>query len=80
MVLMLVVCVEVFKRYILNAPTAWIFDVNNMMYGTLFMMCGAYTLAQDAHVRGDFLYGSMKPRTQADARPRPLHRSSSCPA
>ena len=62
---MLVVSYEVFKRYMLNAPTAWIFDVNNMLYGTLFMMCGAYTLAQDAHVRGDFLYGSMKPRTQA---------------
>ena len=36
-----------------------------MMYGTLFMLCGAYTLAQNAHVRGDFLYGSMRPRTQA---------------
>ena len=36
-----------------------------MIYGTLFMMCGAYALAQNAHVRGDFLYGSMKPRTQA---------------
>src|ERR1700687_818164 len=65
MVLMSVVCIEVFKRYILNAPTAWIFDITNMLYGTLFMMCGAYTLAQDAQVRGDFLYGSMKPRTQA---------------
>src|SRR4051794_2423399 len=64
-ILTAVVCVEVVKRYILNAPTAWIFDLDNMLYGTLFMMCGAYTLAQDAHVRGDFLYGSMKPRTQA---------------
>ena len=63
--LMLVVCVEVFKRYALNEPTAWIYDVNNMMYGTLFMMCGAYTLAQGGHVRGDFFYGNMKPRTQA---------------
>src|SRR5256886_14316116 len=63
--LMGVVCVEVFKRYIMEAPTAWIFDVDNMMYGTLFMMCGAYTLAQNAHVRGDFLYSSMRPRTQA---------------
>jgi TRAP-type mannitol/chloroaromatic compound transport system permease small subunit len=63
--LMLVVCVEVFKRYILNAPTAWIFDATNMIYGTLFMMAGAYTLSQDGHVRGDFLYGKMKPRTQA---------------
>jgi TRAP-type mannitol/chloroaromatic compound transport system permease small subunit len=59
------VCVEVFKRYALNAPTAWIFDANNMLYGTLFMMAGAYALAQNAHVRGDFLYGSMRPRTQA---------------
>ncbi|MEI6721879.1 MAG: TRAP transporter small permease subunit [Betaproteobacteria bacterium] len=64
-VLMLVVSVEVFKRYMLNAPTAWIFDLNSMLYGTLFMMCGAYTLAQDGHVRGDFLYSNMKPRTQA---------------
>src|SRR6185312_17146209 len=63
--LMLLVCVEVFKRYLLNAPTAWIYDVDNMMYGTLFMMCGAYTLAQGGHVRGDFLYGSMRPRLQA---------------
>lgn len=63
--LMTVVCVEVFKRYILNMPTSWIFDASNMMYGSLFMLAGAYTLAQNAHVRGDFLYSSMKPRTQA---------------
>ena len=63
--LMFTVCIEVFKRYLLNMPTAWIFDATNMMYGTLFMLCGAYTLAQDAHVRGDFLYSSMNPRTQA---------------
>ena len=63
--LMTLVCVEVFKRYILNAPTAWIFDADNMFYGTLFMLCGAYTLAQNAHVSGDFLYSSMRPRTQA---------------
>ena len=63
--LMLLVCAEVFKRYVMNAPTAWIFDASNMFYGTLFMLCGAYTLAQNAHVRGDFLYSSMRPRTQA---------------
>ena len=63
--LMGLVCVEVFKRYILNTPTAWIFDASNMLYGTLFMICGAYTLAQNGHVRGDFLYSSMRPRMQA---------------
>jgi TRAP-type mannitol/chloroaromatic compound transport system permease small subunit len=63
--LMLLVVIEVFKRYALNAPTAWVYDVSNMFYGTLFMMGGAYTLAQDGHVRGDFLYGNFRPRTQA---------------
>jgi TRAP-type mannitol/chloroaromatic compound transport system permease small subunit len=63
--LTLVVSVEVFKRYILNAPTAWIFDFNNMLYGTLFMMCGAYTLALSGHVRADFVYARLSPRPQA---------------
>jgi TRAP-type mannitol/chloroaromatic compound transport system permease small subunit len=60
-----VVSIEVFKRYILNAPTAWIFDFNNMLYGTLFMMCGAYALAAGGHVRADFIYLYLKPRGQA---------------
>jgi TRAP-type mannitol/chloroaromatic compound transport system permease small subunit len=60
-----VVSIEVFKRYILNAPTSWIFDFNNMLYGTLFMLCGAYTLAAGGHVRADFVYIYMKPRGQA---------------
>ena len=63
--LMLMVVIEVFKRYALNAPTAWVFDASNMMYGTLFMLGGASTLSQDGHVRGDFFYGSAQPRTQA---------------
>jgi TRAP-type mannitol/chloroaromatic compound transport system permease small subunit len=65
LVLTVVVGVEVFKRYILNQPTAWIFDLDAFLYGTLFMMCGAYTLAVNGHVRGDFLYSSMRPRVQA---------------
>ena len=60
-----VVSIEVFKRYILNAPTAWIFDLNNFLYGTLFMMTGAYTLAAAGHVRADFVYIYMRPRVQA---------------
>ena len=65
MALTFVVSIEVFKRYILNAPTAWIFDFNSMLYGTLFMMCGAYTLAAAGHVRADFVYIYLRPRGQA---------------
>ncbi len=68
--LTMVVSIEVFKRYILNAPTSWIFDLNNMLYGTLFMMCGAYTLALAGHVRADFVYIYLKPRAQAGTRSR----------
>ena len=56
---------EVFSRYVLNSPHAWAFDAQIMMYGTMFMMAGAYTLAKNGHVRGDILYGFLKPRTQA---------------
>ncbi len=56
---------EVFSRYVLDSPRAWAFDVMIMMYGTLFMMAGAYTLSKNGHVRGDVLYGFFRPRTQA---------------
>jgi TRAP-type mannitol/chloroaromatic compound transport system permease small subunit len=56
---------EVFSRYALGAPHPWAFDVMMMMYGTVFMMAGAYTLAKSGHVRGDVLYGFFAPRTQA---------------
>ncbi len=56
---------EVFSRYVLDHPHAWAFDVMIMMYGTLFMMAGAYTLSKAGHVRGDVLYGFFRPRTQA---------------
>jgi len=56
---------EVFSRYALDAPHAWAFDVMIQMYGSLFMMAGAYTLSKNGHVRGDVLYGFFRPRTQA---------------
>jgi TRAP-type mannitol/chloroaromatic compound transport system permease small subunit len=56
---------EVFVRYVLNDPTSWSLDVSFIMYGTLFMMGGAYTLSRDGHVRGDFIYRLWKPKTQA---------------
>ena len=56
---------EVFSRYALDHPHAWAFDVMIILYGTLFMMAGAYTLAKAGHVRGDVLYGFFTPRTQA---------------
>ena len=63
--LTLMITWEVFSRYVLDAPHSWAFDVMIILYGTLFMMAGAYTLAKAGHVRGDVLYGFFMPRTQA---------------
>jgi TRAP-type mannitol/chloroaromatic compound transport system permease small subunit len=56
---------EVFRRYALDSPRPWAFDVMIYFYGALFMMAGAYTLSKNGHVRGDILYGFFAPRTQA---------------
>jgi len=63
--LTLLISWEVFSRYALDTPHAWAFDAMIQMYGTLFMMAGAYTLAKNGHVRGDVVYGFFTPRVQA---------------
>ena len=63
--LTLLIAWEVFSRYVLNRPHAWVLDAQIMLYGTLFMTAGAYTLSKNGHVRGDVLYGFLQPRTQA---------------
>ena len=65
LILTLSVAYEVFMRYVLNAPTVWVFDMMVQMYGALFLMAGPYALAQDGHVRGDVLYRLFPVRWQA---------------
>jgi len=64
-VLTAVVCYDVFARYLFRAPTDWAFDASYILYGVLFIMAGAYALARNAHVRGDFLYRAWSPKRQA---------------
>jgi TRAP-type mannitol/chloroaromatic compound transport system permease small subunit len=63
--LTLAVAYEVFARKLFSAPTTWGYDVSYMLYGTLFMMAGAYALSRNGHVRGDFLYRNWPARRQA---------------
>jgi len=63
--LTLAVAYEIFARKLFSAPTTWGYDVSYMLYGTLFMMAGAYALSRNGHVRGDFLYRNWPPRRQA---------------
>ena len=65
MVLTFVVCYDVTARYLFNAPTDWAFDYAIQLYGTAFMLCGAYALAQNNHVRCDMVYRLLPVRIQA---------------
>ena len=56
---------EIAATKIFARPTVWAFDMSYMLYGAIFMMGAAYTLAIDGHVRGDLFYRLWKPRIQA---------------
>jgi TRAP-type mannitol/chloroaromatic compound transport system permease small subunit len=60
-----VVVYDVTMRWLFRAPTQWAFDVSYILYGTLFMMAGAYTLSRNGHVRGDIYYRNWPVKRQA---------------
>lgn len=64
-VMTLAMSTEVLSRRLLGRPTTWAFDVSYMSYGAYFFLGSAYTLAKNAHVRGDIFYRNFSPRTQA---------------
>ena len=58
-------CYEVFSRYVLGEPTLWAFEIGYMVMGTHFLIGLAYTLREGEHVRVDFFYAHVSPRTRA---------------
>jgi TRAP-type mannitol/chloroaromatic compound transport system permease small subunit len=56
---------DVTARYVFNSPTGWAYDTEYILYGTLFMMSGAYAVSQNAHVRGDFVSRMLSVKVQA---------------
>jgi TRAP-type mannitol/chloroaromatic compound transport system permease small subunit len=65
LLLTLIVSYDILATKFLRSPTNWAYDVSIALYGTLFMMGGAYALSRNAHVRGDIFYSRWSPRTQA---------------
>ena len=65
LILTAVIVYDVTARRFFRAPTDWGYDASYMLYGTLFMLAGAYALSRNGHVRGDFLYRNFSPVRQA---------------
>ena len=64
-VLSVFVTYDVFTRKFFDNPSQWAYDGSYILYGTIFMMAGAYTLSRNAHVRGDIFYTQWPVRVQA---------------
>jgi len=63
--LILVIAQEVFKRYVLNAPSIWGYEVSIALGTSLYAWGYAYTESKRSHVRVDVFYIHMSPRTKA---------------
>lgn len=61
----LVVLYEVMMRYILNLSMTWGAELSQFLFGTAFLLGGAYTLLHHGHVRMDALYARFSVRTRA---------------
>lgn len=64
LVMMGVLLFEIAARYLVGSPTEWAHESSTMLYGTLCIMAGAYTMKGKAHVRSDVLYGHFSNRTK----------------
>jgi TRAP-type mannitol/chloroaromatic compound transport system permease small subunit len=56
---------EVLLRYIFNSPTVWAHGYTQRLYGSYFVLVGAYTFIHKGHVRVDVLYEHFSARVKA---------------
>ena len=52
----------VILRYLFNLGFIWMQELVRYLYASVFMLCAAYTLANDEHVRVDIFYSKLKNR------------------
>jgi TRAP-type mannitol/chloroaromatic compound transport system permease small subunit len=60
--LTVLICYQVFRRYVLRAPTIWEFETCLYMYGVFFILGMGYTQLKKGHVSIDLLPERLSPR------------------
>lgn len=63
--LVLVVCYDVFTRYLLKESLVAIQELEWHLFAFIFLLAAAYTLKHDRHVRVDVFYVKFSPRLKA---------------
>lgn len=65
LVVAFIIFYEIFMREVLVRPTLWVAEGTVFGCGLLYLLGGAWTLKQDAHVRVDMLYHGLSRRGKA---------------
>lgn len=55
---------EVVARYFFNSPTVWAHGYTQRLFGSYFILIGAYTFIHDGHVRIDLISSKCSPKVQ----------------
>ena len=62
LIMVILTFVIVILRYLFNLGFIWMQELVRYLYASVFMLCAAYTLANDEHVRVDIFYSKLKNR------------------
>ncbi len=65
MVIVAIVTYEVFMRYVFVAPTIWVHEASQFMFGTYLLVGGCFASLHNSHLRMDLIYNRVTPRTRA---------------
>ncbi len=63
--MMVLICLEVFMRYLVHRPTSWATETSGMLFGVYVLMGGAYGIIHRSHVNVDILHSRFSPRARA---------------
>jgi len=64
-VLVLVFCYDVLMRYVFDASSVAMFEMEWHLFSIIFLMGAGYTLKHDRHVRVDVFYAKFSPKHKA---------------
>lgn len=62
--LVLVICVDVLRRYAFDKSSNAILDIERYLFALIFLLATSYTLKQDKHVRVDVFYTKFSDKTK----------------
>lgn len=62
--MVLLTCLIVILRYLFNIGFIWMQELVRFFYAAVFMLCAAYTLVENAHVRVDIFYSKMSEKNK----------------